>query len=341
MILGIDEVGRGPWAGPLVIGAVILKDPTATWCEALTDSKKLTSKTRQALSQQITSESAASALGWVSSSELDKYGLSRALCLATRRAVKQILATKTPFDEIIIDGTINFLAKTPLEDKVTTLKKADLLIKEVSAASIIAKVARDEYMINLAEQYPEYGFESHVGYGTAKHRAALQEYGPCPEHRRSFKPVKASLKCYLSGRNSRPSSRGSSLMLLQPSQNAAQKTFSTTSTTSLGARAEGIVAEYLLSEGHRILSRNHKTKFYEIDIISIKDDNIYFTEVKYRKSSARGTPLDQITTKKQQQMHFATEAFLKYQPYLKSLNPHLAVASVSGPDFHLDDWFAI
>lgn len=308
MILGIDEVGRGPWAGPLVIGAVILKDPTATWCQELTDSKKLTAKKRQILSDKITKEAAASALGWVSSRELDKYGLAQSLRLATRRAVKQILSTKTPFDEIIIDGTINFLDDTPLEDCVTTLKKADSLIKEVSAASIIAKVARDEYMIDIATQYPEYGFENHVGYGTAQHRAALEQYGPCSEHRTSFKPIQKNV---------------------------------VKNTTKIGNKAENIVANHLVNQGHRILARNHKTKFYEIDIISIKDKDIYFTEVKYRKTSSRGTPLEQITIKKQQQMRFATEAFLKYQPYLKSLNPHLAAAAVSGPDFHFDDWFVI
>ena len=332
MILGIDEVGRGPLAGPLVIGAVILDDATEDWCKELTDSKKITAKKRQNLSREILEKAPATALGWVSSREIDHYGLAKSLRLATRRAVNQILAQKVPFDEIIIDGTINFLDDTPLKDHTTTLKKADLLIKEVSAASIIAKVARDEYMVNLAEKYPEYGFEKHVGYGTAAHRTAIKKFGPCPEHRSGFK----SASC---GRSSGPSSRASSL---SPRRNCGLPQEATLKTTKqIGNKAETIVAEHLKAEDHRIISRNHKTKFYEIDIISTKGNDIYFTEVKYRKSQSRGTSLEQITDKKQQQMRFAAEAFLKYQPYLKTLNPHLAAASVSGENYQFEDWFTI
>ena len=343
-ILGIDEVGRGPLAGPLVIGAVILKDATEDWCNGLTDSKKLTAKKRQNLSREILEKAPATALGWVSSQEIDHYGLAKALRLATRRAVNQILSQHVKFDEIIIDGTINFLDDTPLKDHTTTLKKADLLIKEVSAASIIAKVARDEYMMNIAEKYPEYGFEKHVGYGTATHRTAIEKFGPCPEHRSSFKGVfcddasevvldeRARMGVSLSSQGSSPSLSHLSLQVAKSRPS---------NTTSLGMKAENIVASYLKSQGHHILHRNFKTKFYEIDIISTKDDNIYFTEVKYRKSQSRGTSLEQITDKKQQQMRFAAEAFLKYQPYLKTLNPHLAAASVVGENYQFEDWFTI
>ena len=192
VILGIDEVGRGPYAGPLVIGACILPHPYADypWIDELTDSKKLSEKKRLELYQIIKNAAAASATGWVSSCELDQIGMSAALKLATRRAVSRIRATKVPFTEIVIDGISNFLADTTLESYVTTMKKADLLIKEVSAASIIAKVERDLYMKQLAELYPEYGFEKHVGYGTAHHQAAMEKFGLTPEHRRSFTPVK-------------------------------------------------------------------------------------------------------------------------------------------------------
>ena len=187
-ILGIDEVGRGPWAGPLVMGAVILRSPAQLsedsdfpeWVSALTDSKKLTEKKRTELATQINNLAAATALGWVSASEIDQIGLSQALRLAARRAILKIQRQKVPFSEIIIDGTVNFLSDTPLTHYVTTLKKADALIKEVSAASIIAKVARDDYMHKLFTAYPDYGFERHVGYGTAAHRKALQDFGPSP-----------------------------------------------------------------------------------------------------------------------------------------------------------------
>ena len=310
-ILGIDEVGRGPWAGPLVIGACILpKDEAGNypdWVAPLTDSKKLSEKKRETYSAIILENATATGLGWVSSKEIDRLGLSESLKLATRRAVEEIRKAKVPFTEIIIDGTINFLTGTNLEHHVTNLKKADLLIKEVSAASIIAKVARDNYMKKLANKYPNYGFDKHVGYGTAAHKQALEKYGPCPEHRSSFKPI-------------------------QP--------FKIT-TKMLGDKAENIVATYLKNHGHRIIARNHKTKFYEIDIVSTLGDKIYFTEVKYRKDQYRGTSLDMVTTKKLKQMTFAAEAFLKYYQDLKDLSPLLATGLVHGPDFTLDDWFIL
>ena len=307
-ILGIDEVGRGPWAGPLVVGGVILEDASAKWCEELTDSKKLTKKKRNELNEKILKNAPATALAWVSSKELDEMGLSNALRLANRRVVEEIRRKKVPFNEIIIDGTINFLSDTSMAKYVTTLKKADLLIKEVSAASIIAKVARDTYMENLAKSFPEYGFEKHVGYGTTVHKTAIEKFGLTPEHRHSFKPI---------------------------------KNFDKSTTKELGDRAENVVAEYLSNNDHAIIARNHKTKFYEIDIVSIKDDKLYFTEVKYRKSQSRGTSLEQITTAKLKQMRFAAENFIKFRKDLKDFSPILAAASVSGEDFTFDDWFPL
>lgn len=328
-ILGIDEVGRGPWAGPLVIGAVILprseEGELPDWTADLTDSKKLSKKKREDFSDLILKNALATGLGWVSSRELDELGLSPALSLATKRALREIRYKKVPFSEIIIDGTINFLKNTPLESRVTLLKKADFLIKEVSAASIIAKVARDRYMEALAETYPNYHFEKHVGYGTAVHRAAIEKYGPCPEHRLSFKP----LEKYRKETGSR--------------QNAPEKAETINPTSkAVGDFAEGVVAEFLESNRHEIIARNYRTKFYEIDIISVEDDKIYFTEVKYRREPSRGEPLDAITQKKLKQMTFGAEAFLASSPTLKTnFSPLLAAASVSGPEFMLDDWFVI
>ena len=198
MILAIDEVGRGPYAGPLVIGACILPDAEKIeeerekyhWISELTDSKKLTAKRRESLYIKIKEGAVATATGWVSANEIDEIGPSESLRLACRRAVKQIQETQMLFSEIIIDGTMNFLSGTPLEKYVSTLTKGDLLIKEISAASILAKVERDRYMVELAERYPEYGFEKHVGYGTAFHQQAMEQFGLTPEHRRSFRPVR-------------------------------------------------------------------------------------------------------------------------------------------------------
>ena len=304
-ILGIDEVGRGPLAGPLVVGAVILPPDERPWFSELKDSKKLTSKKREELNKLILAESA-TGLGWVPASELDQIGISKALRLATHRAVKAVQSLHAPFSQIIIDGTVNFLSNTPLASYTSTCIKADAKIREVSAASIIAKVARDHYMIDLSTKYPEYHFDKHVGYGTKSHVAAIYEYGLTPEHRKSFEPCKS-----LSGFATRKESHKN--------------------TTSIGQSAESAVAEYLTTNGHQIVARNHKTYFYEIDIISIKEDKIYFTEVKYRKSNLHGSGLDAITKDKLQQMHFAAESYLKYQSTnFKNYQPLLAVATVSG-----------
>ena len=323
IILGIDEVGRGPWAGPLVVGAVILGDDFKTkhpkvW-EQLADSKQLTPKRRQELAPQIKQSAAASATGWVNSAELDRYGLAAALKLATRRAVKQVLATKIKFDEIIIDGTSNFLIHTPLEKYVTVLKKADALIKEVSAASIIAKVERDQYMIALAQKYPQYGFEHHVGYGTKSHQEALQKYGPCPEHRRSFRPIAAFCEVQTTATNSQSSAEGT--------------------TTAKGRQAELAVAQHLRNLGHTILFHNFKRKTYEIDLISTLENQIFFTEVKYSHSLAtEGTALVRITPEKQHQMHYAAQAFLQSHPSYTKFQPYLAVAAVTGEDYLVQNW---
>lgn len=183
MILGIDEVGRGPWAGPLVIGAVVLG---GVMIDGLTDSKKLTKKRREELDVVIRQQAKGIGLGWVHADELDAIGLSAALVLATKRAVEQV---RVPYHEIIIDGTVNFLKDTNKGSYVTTLKKADLLIPSVSAASIVAKVARDAYMTEQDTIYPGYGFISHVGYGTAMHQGAIEKLGVTPLHRLSFAPL--------------------------------------------------------------------------------------------------------------------------------------------------------
>lgn len=287
IILGIDEVGRGPWAGPLVVGAVVLGD---TVIEGLTDSKKLSKKKREALDVLIRRDASGFGLGWVPSDEIDEIGLSAALRLATIRAVEQV---KAPYHEIIIDGTINFLKETTKGQYVTTLAKADLLIQSVSAASIIAKVARDKYMASQDDIYPGYGFASHVGYGTATHRASIEELGVTPLHRLSFAPL-----AKYRGTVSRT-------VLLTTHQTPTRKT-----TKSIGDTAENIAKEYLEEHGHTVLERNWKTKFCEIDIVSTKDETIYFSEVKYRKSTVQGGGLMAITPKKQQQMKFAAEYYV-------------------------------
>ena len=330
MILGIDEVGRGPYAGPLVIGACILGDwqnsENAEWIEKLTDSKKLSAKRREELYVLIKEKALATAAGWVSSAEIDEVGLSEALRLATRRAVEQIQKTKVPFSEIIIDGTMNFLVGTKLEKYVSTLKKGDFLVKEISAASILAKVERDKYMAELDAVYPGYGFGKHVGYGTAAHQKAMEEFGLTPEHRRSFRPVREIAE--------------NKITTKQLGDQGGQMITNKITSKQLGDRGEQVVVDYLEASGHEIVARNYKTKLFEVDIISQKAQVLYFTEVKYRSGRDFGEALDFIDKKKQQKMHLAVAGFLTAHPEYADFMSILAVAAV-GEDFKLEEWFKL
>lgn len=184
VVVGMDEVGRGSWAGPLFVGAVILGKPIP----GLRDSKLLTRQQREKLDPLIRDQAEAFALGVVSHSEIDELGLTAATRIAYERAIAGITVE---YDEIIIDGSYSYLATN---DKARTIIGADRSVAAVSAASIIAKVARDELMRSLSRDYPAYGFDRHVGYGTAFHASALRTYGLCDIHRRSFKPVRSALK---------------------------------------------------------------------------------------------------------------------------------------------------
>lgn len=318
-ILGIDEVGRGPLAGPLVVGAVILPEVRPVWVKELKDSKKLSAKKRENLSGIIMKEALATGLGWVYVDELDAVGISEALKLATRRAVEEIQKYHVAFSQIVIDGKVNFLTGTRLERYVSTKVKADDLIKEVSAASIIAKVARDHYMYEADTKFPGYDFLKNVGYGTAKHIAAIRELGISPEHRKSFEPIKTMVGFDRDGDGIRDVVKN---------------------TTEIGIRGEAAVCEYLVKLGHKIVARNFKTKMCEIDIVSVFGDKLCFTEVKYRKSDDFGGGLAAITAGKLKKMEFAVEVFLKMRPEFRAYNPVMAVADVGG-DFEVRDWFLL
>ena len=363
MILGIDEVGRGPWAGPLVVGAVILGGAEI---EGLDDSKKLTKKRRETLDRAIREQAAAWALGWVSAGKLDDIGMSQALRLATRRAVKQIQShckeKNLKFNEIIIDGTVNFLADTALERYVTVMAKADGLVPSVSAASIIAKVARDQFMAEQDTVYPGYGFASNAGYGVAKHRAAIERLGVTPLHRLSFAPlakyaniaktggtsssieetevdslsppteaVKRSRGADVSAERSRSISGGDTseeCTLEGDDGESAICSLVSFTTRAIGDVGEQTAADWLVADGHEIIVRNWRTRYCEIDIVSIKDGVLYFTEVKYRKNDDFGGGLAAITAKKQRQMRFAAELFIAKHPQHEGRDMRMLAVSV-------------
>lgn len=185
-ICGVDEAGRGPWAGPVTAGAVIL-DPDRP-IEGLTDSKKLSKKKRLLLEPQIKAQAIAWAVVHVSAEEIDRINIREATFAAMRRAVEALSVRP---HQILIDG--NALPQN-LSAPAQAIVKGDLTEPAISAASILAKTARDRLMIDLDAQFPGYGFASHKGYGTAAHAQALPQLGPCEQHRQSFAPVRKAMR---------------------------------------------------------------------------------------------------------------------------------------------------
>ena len=177
VICGVDEAGRGPLAGPVCAAAVIL--PKHAELPGLTDSKKLTDKKRRELYPLIMEQAVAYGIGFATEQEIDEINILQATFLAMQRALDQL--TVKP-DLALIDGNREKDFGLP----VKTVVKGDSLSANIAAASILAKVTRDNLMVEMAEKYPQYGFEIHKGYGTKAHYAALREHGASPVHRMTF-----------------------------------------------------------------------------------------------------------------------------------------------------------
>lgn len=187
LIAGVDEAGRGPLAGPVVAAACIL--PKDLLIAGIDDSKKLTSQKRKVIFEELKSNpSVTYAIGIVDSTEIDRLNIYKATILAMWQAVNQ-LATFP--DCLLVDGME--LPQFPIE--CYKIFKGDQLSLSIAAASIIAKETRDEIMRKFHQEWPLYGFDQHKGYGTPQHLSALENHGPCPIHRFSFEPVRASGEC--------------------------------------------------------------------------------------------------------------------------------------------------
>lgn len=186
LVAGVDEAGRGPLAGPVTAAAVIL-DP-ARPVEGIRDSKQLTAEQRAQLAIQIRSTALAWAVGWAEVDEIDRVNILQATFLAMRRALDALPVFPR---HIKVDGNrCPSLAGLRYQCSIEAIVKGDALEQSIGAASILAKVDRDAAMRRLDEQYPQYGFAVHKGYGTRAHREALLRHGPSPVHRHSFAPVR-------------------------------------------------------------------------------------------------------------------------------------------------------
>ncbi len=186
-VVGVDEVGRGTWAGPVVAGAVCLpydRSDLQVVLKGVRDSKQMTPRQRENLLERIKDVALAWGIGSATSAEIDAYGIVPATRLAMERALEN---TKLQADYLLLDS-IKWL--DPYHIPFQSIVRGDTLSLSVASASVLAKVWRDDYMRQLDVDHPEYSFGQHKGYGTAKHMTALHEFGPCAEHRQSFAPLR-------------------------------------------------------------------------------------------------------------------------------------------------------
>lgn len=273
-LCGVDEAGRGPLAGDVYAAAVILK-PDAV-IEGLNDSKKLSEKKREQLFNEICEKAEAYCIASASVEEIDRLNILQATFLAMRRAVEG-LSVKPKL--VLVDGNRN----PELSVHSRLVVKGDATSACIAAASILAKVSRDRYMKKLAEEYPQYGFEKHKGYGSKLHYQMLDKHGISPVHRRTF------LKKYVSGEES-----------------PAQKR---------GRIGENAVCGWLKTEGCVIAARNYSVPPYgEIDIVAEKDGITAFVEVKARKQGAKVGGTAAVTPSKQKKLILAASQYADTHP---------------------------
>lgn len=268
-IAGIDEVGRGPLAGPVVAAAVIL--PKECKIEGVNDSKQLSAKKREALYDVILEQAVSYGIGVVSNTRIDEINILQATYEAMREALSQL---DPPADYILADAVTIPLVSTPQKGII----KGDAKSMSIGAASIVAKVYRDRLMEAYEEAYPGYGFAANKGYGSAEHIAGIRRLGLTPIHRRSF----------------------TKHFLPQEGDTAKEK----------GDRGETLAARQMEKMGYEILERNFHALKGEIDIIAKKDTYIVFTEVKYRKNEAMGTPAEAVDYRKRQHIIRAAKVYI-------------------------------
>lgn len=274
LVAGLDEVGRGPLAGPVTAAAVILDPERAP--DGLADSKTLSARRREELAGLIRQRAHAWAIASCDVGEIDRLNILRASLMAMARAVNGLA---TPPEFLLVDGNHTIDSHLPQ----LAVVGGDALCPSISAASILAKVHRDQIMLEAHQRYPAYNFASNKGYGTAEHRRALEQHGPCPLHRRSFKPVaQMSLGLGLGGGQE----------------------------TDLGSEAETLAADYLSRRGLSLLERNLRNRSGELDIIARDGQMLVFVEVRARSRADFGSPEETVDARKRARIIAAAREYL-------------------------------
>ena len=293
VIAGIDEAGRGALAGPVVAGAVVLPaDMSQEHIDLIDDSKKLSTGQRERAFDVIRTYASAYGVGIVPSNRIDELGIVPSTKLAMRDAIRAI---RWRIDFLLIDAVTNIGIATPSKSII----RGDSKSLSIAAASIVAKVTRDRIMTDdLESQYSGYGFAQHKGYGTAAHMEALQKFGPCPIHRRTFKPIAQLI-----------ADKSWAVLAATSASNIASRV-EMNLPSGLGLNAEEAAADHLRQLGYRIIDRNYKTRHGEVDIIAKIGAEWVFVEVKGRNSTKFGRPIEALTPAKLHRIENVALAYL-------------------------------
>lgn len=287
-VCGLDEAGRGPLAGPVYAAAVIL--PRDEQLEGVNDSKQLSARRREELYDEIINRAAAYSVAFADEKEIDKHNILQATFMAMRRAVDGLSIEP---DIVLVDGNRDPQLSC---EHTLTIVKGDARSASIAAASILAKVSRDRYMCELAQRYPQYGFEQHKGYPTKAHYEKLREFGPCPAHRESF--------------------------LKKPRGDGKSRAANT------GRLGEDIAARKTLERGMEIIARNYRCRGGEIDIIAVDEHYIAFIEVKARTEGFLSPPVSAVTRQKRTRIVNAAERFLLEHEGVAALQPRFDIVEV-------------
>ncbi|MCE5248856.1 ribonuclease HII [bacterium] len=325
LIAGVDEAGRGPLAGPVVAGAVILPDGVCLL--GLDDSKKMTAKHREEMFERITSQAVAWGIGMAENDEIDEIGILEATMKAMRIAVENLHVRP---DIVIVDG--NRAPGLPCEERAVV--DGDALSLSVAAASVIAKVSRDRIMADMDGMFPGYGFARHKGYGCSSHIEAIRRLGPCDIHRFSFGIVpesappgtvfailKKRLLKAMTGASFDRAAQGiarirdhipeSELEILRKVYCDRRAKLKKT-TRNTGAHGEKTGCEFLMHKGYAILDRNWRADGcgYEIDIVARHDETVVFCEVKTANTAVFGEPVSWVTPEKTRHIARAASEYI-------------------------------
>ncbi len=295
-LAGLDEAGRGPLAGPLVACAVIL--PADFHSDVLTDSKKLTDPVRRELKKLIEDSALGISLGIVTHSEIDGNRMSWAVRTAFRRAMAPLSSKAGVF---LVDGN----GVPGLEYPCRFIVKGDSKSLSIAAASVVAKVTRDDMMLRAHTEYPKYGFNRHKGYGTREHIAAIESLGPCPIHRMSFEPLRTMFQ-------------------------TGQLTLFPREARGPGRAAEGGAAEYYQRLGFTVLCRNWRCPQGEIDLILSRGDTVVFVEVKSSFTGFEEMALHRVTPGKVERISRAASVWLANEGFTGPCRLECLIVSPGG-----------